>query len=56
MLASVGDDRKLILWDLRQDIPTHCVDAHIHEINSVDFNKQDENLLVTGSSDKTAAV
>jgi WD40 repeat protein len=55
-LASVGDDRKIIIWDLRQSGPSHVIEAHIHEINSVDFNKHDEYLLATASNDKTVAV
>jgi len=56
LLASVGDDRKLILWDCRQNEPAHCLDAHEAEINAVDFNKKDPNLLATGSTDKTVAI
>lgn len=56
LLASVGDDRKLILWDCRQNQPAHCLDAHNSEVNAVDFNKKDPNLLATGSTDKTVAI
>jgi len=56
MLASVGDDRKIKLWDTRQETPTHDIDAHSHEVNSVDFNKQEQNLLLSGSSDKSVGV
>lgn len=56
ILASVGDDRKLILWDSRQTEPAHCLEAHNLEINAVDFNKKDPNMMATGSSDKTVAI
>jgi len=56
LLGSVGDDRKIKLWDTRMKEASIEVDAHMHEINSLDFNKQDPNLLATGSSDKTVAV
>ena len=56
LLASVGDDKKLILWDVRQNEPVHVLDAHDQEVNSVDFNKKDPHLLATGSSDKSAAI
>jgi histone-binding protein RBBP4 len=32
------------------------IEAHIHEINSVDFNKHDEYLLATASNDKSVAM
>jgi histone-binding protein RBBP4 len=41
---------------MRASTPTHIVDAHIDDIHSVDFNKQDEFLLATSSSDKTVAI
>ena len=56
VLASAGDDKKVIIWDKRQEEATHCIDAHSHEVNSVDFNKLNEFLLATGSSDRTVAV
>jgi len=44
------------LWDLNQENPIEIIDAHSNEINSVDFNKFEENLLATGSKDKTVAI
>ena len=41
---------------MRQAGPSHVIDAHIHEINSIDFNKHDEYLLASGSSDKTIGI
>mmetsp|Transcript_40599 Transcript_40599/g.95367 ORF Transcript_40599/g.95367 Transcript_40599/m.95367 type:complete len:418 (+) Transcript_40599:152-1405(+) len=56
--ASVGDDMKLMLWD---DLsggqkPVHTVKAHDAEINCLAFNPKSENLLLTGSADKTIAL
>ncbi|KAI8854823.1 WD40-repeat-containing domain protein [Chytridium lagenaria] len=57
--ASVGDDRKLFIWDTRNASntkPSLSVDAHALEINCVSFNPQNANILATGSADKTVAL
>ncbi|KXS16906.1 retinoblastoma binding protein-like protein 4 variant [Gonapodya prolifera JEL478] len=56
IFASVGDDRKLLIWDTRKQSVVHIVDAHNAEINAVAFNPCSEFVLVTGSTDKTAAL
>ena len=56
ILASCGDDKLLLLWDTRQSDPTHTITAHSNEVNSVDFNKVEEFVLATGSSDCTVAL
>ncbi|KAI9027929.1 WD40-repeat-containing domain protein [Hyaloraphidium curvatum] len=56
LFASVGDDRKLIIWDTRKNGSTHNITAHNAEINSVAFNPGSEFILATGSADKTAAL
>ncbi|KAJ3284232.1 Histone-binding protein rbbp4 [Borealophlyctis nickersoniae] len=59
LFASVGDDKKLLLWDTRTPTvrkPTFSVDAHAAEVNCVAFNPKNETLLATGSSDKTVAL
>ncbi|ORX57400.1 retinoblastoma-binding protein 4 [Hesseltinella vesiculosa] len=57
IFASVGDDKKLMIWDTRQSQrPMHDILAHEAEVNGVDFNKHNEYLLATGSGDKTAAL
>lgn len=58
IFVSVGDDKQMIIWDTRKgNKPAHQVeDAHEQEINCADFNPRSEFLLVTGSSDKTAAL
>lgn len=57
IFGSVGDDRKLLLWDTRSASttkPQHSVvDAHAGEVNTLGFNPFNEFLLATGSADKT---
>ena len=59
LFGSVGDDAKLMIWDLRD---TRCdkakcvVDAHAKEINCLAFNPFSEYILATGSADKTVAL
>lgn len=55
--ASVGDDKKLMVWDIRTPgTPQFSVDAHTKEVNCVAFNPFCEFLLATGSADKTVAL
>ena len=59
MFGSVGDDGKLLLWDVRENNNTaaHTVDsAHTKDVNCLDFNPFNEFLLVTGGSDKVIAL
>lgn len=59
LFASVGDDKKLMIWDTRTtstEKPNFSVDAHTEEINCVAFNPKNEFILATGSSDKTVAL
>jgi WD40 repeat protein len=54
MFASVGDDRKLMIWDTRDENsskPSQQVEGHNAEINAVAFAPSSPNLLITGSSD-----
>jgi histone-binding protein RBBP4 len=57
LVGSVGDDRSILVWDVRQSDPTQAVhsvsDAHSGDINSIAFNPVNEFLLATGSADKT---
>ncbi|KAF7303061.1 WD40 repeat-like protein [Mycena kentingensis (nom. inval.)] len=54
MLASVGDDKMLMIWDTRAATqPSHKYEAHDREILSVAFSPAKEDLLITGSADKT---
>jgi WD40 repeat protein len=60
LFGSVGDDCKLMIWDMREKQytkPKHCVDnAHTKEINCLAFNPFSEYILATGSADKTVAL
>ncbi len=58
VFASVGEDKRILLWDTRKESkkPTHQVEAHFGEILSVDFNPFNEYLLATASADKTVAI
>jgi histone-binding protein RBBP4 len=55
--GSVGDDKRLMLWDTRDaSKPTSNVLAHDAEINCLSFNPFSEWVLATGSSDKTVGL
>ena len=56
IFASCGDDRKMMIWDLRQQIPVFNIEAHVQEVNTIDFNPFNEYLILTGSNDKTCAL
>ena len=58
VFCSVGDDKRMLLWDTRKESkkPTHQIEAHFGEILSVDFNPFKEYLLATASDDKTVAI
>ncbi|KAJ3036178.1 CCR4-Not complex caf1 ribonuclease subunit Caf1 [Rhizophlyctis rosea] len=57
VFASVGDDRRLIIWDSKSKKPVQTVDdAHKEEVNCLAFSPKNEHLLVTGSADKTIAL
>ncbi|OLY85145.1 Histone-binding protein RBBP4 [Smittium mucronatum] len=61
LFASVGDDQRLRLWDVREKPgegfkATKEVHAHNAEINCVKFNPNSETILATGSSDYTVAL
>jgi len=56
VFGSCGDDRKMMIWDLRQNLPVYNIEAHVQEVNSIDFNPFNEYLILTGSNDKTCAL
>jgi len=57
LLASCGDDKRLMLWDLRKPaVPTHNQVAHEAEVNCVAFNPYNEFVLITGGGDNTVAL
>lgn len=56
MFGSVGDDKQLLFWDVREvtDKPSQqVVKAHDDNVNCLSFNPFNEFLVVTGSSDTT---
>ncbi|KAL2937100.1 WD-40 repeat-containing protein MSI2 [Bienertia sinuspersici] len=53
MFGSVGDDGKLMIWDMRSDKPQHSVEAHEKEVNYLSFNSFNEWVVATASSDTT---
>lgn len=56
IFGSVGDDKKIRLWDMRQQKSVYVVDGHTEEILCLDFSPFNPNLLLTGSVDKTIAL
>ena len=54
LLGSVGDDKKLIIWDCRMEHNkvSSCVsDAHDGDVNSLAFSRFDPYMLLTGGGD-----
>lgn len=57
VLASVSDDKSLIVWDTKVATPSTMVSkAHEADILSVHFSPLNANLLATSSQDKTIKV
>ena len=57
MFTTVGDDKKLSLWDLRNPTsPTISVEGHQAEIMSINTSHHSEFIMATGSADKTVGV
>jgi histone-binding protein RBBP4 len=60
MVGSVGDDRSIMIWDVREKNPQkpvhHVSQAHKGDINSIAFNPVNEYVIATGSADKTVAL
>lgn len=59
VFGSVGDDKKLMIWDTRNhnsSKPAFNVLAHKAEVNCLAFNPFNEYVLATGSGDKTVAL
>lgn len=51
IFGSVGDDKMMMIYDIRTDKPGSCILAHTQEINSIDFNSHNSNLVLTASND-----
>ena len=56
VFVSFGDDRKMMIWDLRQQNPFFNVEAHVQEVKNNCFNPFNEYLILTGSNDKNCAL
>nr|WOE55163.1 PhM00029.1 [Neoporphyra haitanensis] len=60
LLASVGDDRRLLMWDTRasgrKSAATCVTRAHRREVNGVAFNPYSSHVLATASADRSVAV
>ena len=56
IFGSVGDDKRLIIYDIRQENPIFNIEGHQLEINSLDFNFFNKNLVITSSNDKIVAL
>ena len=59
VFGSVGDDRKLLLWDTRStnpNKPSQIIEAHSAEVNCLSFNPYSEYILATGSADKVMSL
>lgn len=41
VFASVSDDKRLMIWDIRDKQPSANIEAHVAEIMSVDFSPFD---------------
>ena len=54
--ASVSDDKKMKIWDKRQQFCGQSIEAHVAEIMSVDYSPFEANLVITGSADRSVAV
>nr|CAD1830536.1 unnamed protein product [Ananas comosus var. bracteatus] len=56
IFGSVGDDHKLMVWDLRSSTskqPQQSIIAHPKEVNSISFSPFNEWILATASADTT---
>uniref|UniRef100_A0A0K0ENP0 Probable histone-binding protein lin-53 n=1 Tax=Strongyloides stercoralis TaxID=6248 RepID=A0A0K0ENP0_STRER len=59
VFGSVGDDKKLMIWDTRSnqfDRASQSLEAHDAEVNCLSFNPYSEYILATGSADKTVGL
>lgn len=56
IFGSVGDDHKLMIWDLRTHKHQQSVVVHEKEVNYLSFNPYNEWVLATASSDTTVGL
>ena len=56
LFGSVSDDKRLKIWDTRQPESALSVDAHTEEALCLDFSPFNQDMLITGSVDKSVAL
>ncbi|KAM7470932.1 hypothetical protein LguiA_009115 [Lonicera macranthoides] len=56
LFGSVGDDCRLMIWDLRTNKPQQSVVVHEKEVNYLSFNPFNEWVVATASSDTTVGL
>ena len=56
-VAAGNPNGQIDLWDLRNSIqPIHTFQAHLGQINCLDWHPNDENLLISGSNERQIKV
>jgi histone-binding protein RBBP4 len=55
-LGSVGDDKRFVLWDVRQPTPVQSIEAHSAEVYTVAFNPFSEWIFCTGGGDRVVVL
>jgi len=56
ILASGGADSTVLLWDMTQGNPVHCLKHHRDKVQSISWHPVEAQSLLTASFDKTAVV
>lgn len=48
VLASGGNDNKIFLWDLHQEVPIYCLNGHQGAVKALAWSPHDPSLLASG--------